>query len=146
MSGKEWFFSVTFMYIYDSGSIVTKMIRRPLTVSLKKRVKHATCYRPFQLQSETGLVPFKARGFVHPYHPRMKLKSYFSGLLCLPRCPWSLSFDITLLICNVYFLNNSFTTYTDYACASFLPIVQEYRECDVRRLRDNGVPMFLVNV
>ncbi len=55
---------------------------------------------------------------------------------------WSLSFDITLLICNVYILNNSFTSYTNYVGATFLPIVQEYRECDVRRLRDNGVLVF----
>ncbi len=48
--------------------------------------------------------------------------------------------DITLLICNVYILNNTFTNkYTNYVCATFLPFLQEYRECDVRRLRDNGV-------
>ncbi len=50
--------------------------------------------------------------------------------------------DITLLICNVYILNNLFTTYTNYVCVTFLPSVQEYRECDVRRLRDNGVFVF----
>ncbi len=50
--------------------------------------------------------------------------------------------DITLLICNVYILNNLFTTYTNYVCATFLPFVQQYRECDVRRLRDNGVLVF----
>ncbi len=44
---------------------------------------------------------------------------------------WSLSFDITLLISNVYILNNLFTTLTNYVGATFLPIVQEYRECDV---------------
>ncbi len=49
-------------------------------------------------------------------------------------------------VCNVYTLNNLFTTYTNYVCATFLPFVQEYRECDVRRLRDNGVfVFFLVN-
>ncbi len=47
--------------------------------------------------------------------------------------------DITLIICNVYILNSLFTTYTNYVCATFLPFVQEYRECDVRRLRDNVV-------
>ncbi len=36
---------------------------------------------------------------------------------------WSLSFDATLLICNVYILNNLFTTYTNYVGATFLPIV-----------------------
>ncbi len=50
--------------------------------------------------------------------------------------------DITPLICNVYILNNVFTTYTNYVCATFLPFVQEYRECDVRRMRDNGVFVF----
>ncbi len=55
------------------------------------------------------------------------------------------AFDIALLICNVYILYNLFNTYTNYVSASFIPIVQEYRECDVRRLRDNGVLMFLVN-
>ncbi len=50
--------------------------------------------------------------------------------------------DITLLICNVYILNNLFTAYTNYVCANFLPFVQEHRECDVRPLRDNGVLMF----
>ncbi len=53
------------------------------------------------------------------------------------------SCDITLLICNVYILNNLFSTYTNYVCATFLPFVQEYRVCDVRRLRDNGVLVFL---
>ncbi len=38
--------------------------------------------------------------------------------------------DITLLIC------------TNYVCPTFLPFVQEYRECDVRRLRDNEVLVF----
>ncbi len=52
------------------------------------------------------------------------------------------AYDITLLICNVYILNNLFTTYTNYVCATFLPFVQEYRECDVRRLHDNGVLVF----
>ncbi len=33
-------------------------------------------------------------------------------------------------------------TYTINVCATFLPIVQEYRECDARRLRDNGVLVF----
>ncbi len=47
--------------------------------------------------------------------------------------------DITLLICNVYILNNLSTTYTNYVFATFLPFVQEYRVCGVRRLRDNGV-------
>ncbi len=47
--------------------------------------------------------------------------------------------DIILLICNVYIVNNLFTTYTNYVCATFLPYVQEYRECDVRWLRDNWV-------
>ncbi len=50
--------------------------------------------------------------------------------------------DITLLICNVCILNNLYTTYTNYVCVTFIPIVQENRECDVRRLRDNGVPVF----
>ncbi len=50
--------------------------------------------------------------------------------------------DITLLICSAYILNNLFTTYTNYVCATFIPIVQEYRECDVRRLRDNEVLVF----
>ncbi len=50
--------------------------------------------------------------------------------------------DITLLICNVCILNNLFPTYTNYVCATFLPFVHEYRECDVRRLRDNGVLVF----
>ncbi len=50
--------------------------------------------------------------------------------------------NITLLISNVYILNNVFTTYTNYVCVTFLPFVQEYRECDVRRLRDNGVLVF----
>ncbi len=50
--------------------------------------------------------------------------------------------DITLLICNAYILNNLFTTYTNYVCATFLPFVQEYRKCHVRRLRDNGVLVF----
>ncbi len=53
--------------------------------------------------------------------------------------------DITLQTCNVYILNKLFTTYKNYVCATFLPIVQEYRECDVRRLRDNGGSCFLVN-
>ncbi len=47
--------------------------------------------------------------------------------------------DIALLICSVYILNNLFITYTNYVCATFLTFVQEYRVCDVRRLRDNGV-------
>ncbi len=47
--------------------------------------------------------------------------------------------DITLLICNVYILNNVFPAYTNNVCATFLPFFQEYRECDVWRLRDNGV-------
>ncbi len=51
--------------------------------------------------------------------------------------------DITPLICNFYILNNVFTTYTNYVCATFLPFVQEYRECDVRRLRDNEGSCFL---
>ncbi len=46
---------------------------------------------------------------------------------------------VTLLICYVYILNNLFITYTNYVCATFLPFVQEYRVCDVRQLRDNGV-------
>ncbi len=50
---------------------------------------------------------------------------------------------ITLLICNVYILNNLFTTYTNYVCATSLSFVQEYRVCDVRRLRDNGVLVFV---
>ncbi len=50
--------------------------------------------------------------------------------------------DITLLICNVHILNSVFIIYTNYVCATFLPFVQEYRECDVRRLRDNGVFVF----
>ncbi len=50
--------------------------------------------------------------------------------------------DIALRICNVYILNNLFTTYTNNVCATFLPFVQEYGECDVRRLRDNGVLVF----
>ncbi len=50
--------------------------------------------------------------------------------------------DITLLICNAYILNNLFTTYTNYVCATFLPHVQEYRECDIRRLRNNGVLVY----
>ncbi len=50
--------------------------------------------------------------------------------------------DITPLICNVYVLNNLMTTYTNYVCATFLPFVQESRECDVRRLRDNGALVF----
>ncbi len=52
---------------------------------------------------------------------------------------WSLSFDITLLICNAYIWNNLFTTYTNYVGATFLPIVQEYGEYDASRLHDNGV-------
>ncbi len=52
--------------------------------------------------------------------------------------------DRTLLICSVYVLNNLFTTDTNYVCATFLPFVQEYRECNVRRLRDNGVLVFLL--
>ncbi len=52
------------------------------------------------------------------------------------------AFDVTLLICNVYIFDNLFTTYTNYVCATFIPIVQEYRECDIRRLRDNGVFVF----
>ncbi len=47
--------------------------------------------------------------------------------------------DITILICYVYILNNLFTTYTNYVCATFLPFVQEYRVCDVRQLCGNGV-------
>ncbi len=35
----------------------------------------------------------------------------------------SLSFDISLLICNVHILNNLFTTYTNYVAANLLPIV-----------------------
>ncbi len=54
--------------------------------------------------------------------------------------------DITLLICDVYILNNLFTTFRNYVCTTFLPFVQEYRESDVRLLRDNGVLVFfLVN-
>ncbi len=52
--------------------------------------------------------------------------------------------DITLLTYNVYILNNLLTTYTNYVCVTFLPFVQEYRVCDVRRLRDNGVLMFFL--
>ncbi len=50
--------------------------------------------------------------------------------------------DITFLICSVYISNNLFTTYTSYVFATFLIFVQEFRECDVRRLRDNGVLVF----
>ncbi len=50
--------------------------------------------------------------------------------------------DITILSCNVYILNNLFTTYKNYVCATFLPFVEECWECDVRRLRDNGVLVF----
>ncbi len=50
--------------------------------------------------------------------------------------------DITLLSCTACILNNLFTTYTNYVCATFLPFVQEYKECAVRRLRDNGVFVF----
>ncbi len=50
--------------------------------------------------------------------------------------------DITLSICNVCNLNNLFTTYTNNVCATLIPIVQEYRECDVRWLRGNGVLVF----
>ncbi len=57
-------------------------------------------------------------------------------------CESHYAFDITLLICNVFILNNLFTTYTNYVCATFLPFVQKYRVCDVRRLRDNGVLVF----
>ncbi len=49
---------------------------------------------------------------------------------------------LTLLIGNVYILNNLFTTYPNYVCATSLPFVQKYRECDVRRLRDNGMLVF----
>ncbi len=47
------------------------------------------------------------------------------------------AFDISLLICNLYIWINIFTTYTNNVCTTFEPIVQEYRECDVRRVRDN---------
>ncbi len=47
MIGMEWCFSVTSVYIYDSGSFVPKIFRRLLTVSLKRRVKLATGCRPF---------------------------------------------------------------------------------------------------
>ncbi len=30
----------------------------------------------------------------------------------------------------------------NYGCATFLPFVQEYRVCDVRQLRDNGLLVF----
>ncbi len=36
--------------------------------------------------------------------------------------------------CDITLLNNLFTTYTNYVCATFLPFV--------RRLRDNGVLVF----
>ncbi len=52
------------------------------------------------------------------------------------------AFDITLLIWNVYVLNNLITTYTNNVCVTFLPFVQEYRGCDVWRLRDSGVVVF----
>ncbi len=52
------------------------------------------------------------------------------------------AFDITLLICNVYILNNLLTTYMNYVCATFISIVKECMKCDVRRLRDNGVIVF----
>ncbi len=45
--------------------------------------------------------------------------------------------------CDITLLNNLFTTYTNYVCATFLPFVQKYREGDVRRLRDNGVLVYL---
>ncbi len=35
------------------------------------------------------------------------------------------AFDISLLICNLYIWNNIFTTYTNYVCATFIPIVQQ---------------------
>ncbi len=46
------------------------------------------------------------------------------------------------MLTTIYILNNLFTTYTNYVCATFLPFVQEYRVYDVRRLRDNGVLVF----
>ncbi len=73
----------------------------------------------------------------------MRTNSLTPSTMSFPRNNfWCLSFDITLLICNVYILNNLFTSYTNYVGATFLPIVQEYRKCDVRRLRDNGVLVF----
>ncbi len=54
-------------------------------------------------------------------------------------------FHKTLFICNVYVLNNLFTTYANSVFATFLLIVQKYRECDVRRLRDIGVLVFFGN-
>ncbi len=76
----------------------------------------------------------------------MRANSSTHSTMSFPRNNfWSLSFDMTLLICNVYILNNLFTTYTNYVGATFLPIVREYREYDVRQLHDNGVLVFLVN-
>ncbi len=43
----------------------------------------------------------------------------------------SVLFHITILIRNVFVLNNLFTIHTNNVFTAFMLIVQEYRECDV---------------
>ncbi len=90
MIEKEWCFSGTALYIYDSWSIVLITFGKSLTVSSKRKVKtrNRLLTLTLELQREFHITPrqavrrlkfgrnFLARNFVHPYHRRMmKLKA-----------------------------------------------------------------------
>ncbi len=53
--------------------------------------------------------------------------------------------DITLLICNVYILNNLFTAYTNNVCATFLPFFKSLGNVMLGGCVTTGCSCFLVN-
>ncbi len=106
-----------------------KFIGRPLSAFSEKKFETQHCASHYYAYLTMSLT----------------MRAYYSthSTMSFPRNNfWSPSFDITLLICNAYILNNLFTTYTNYVYATFLSIVQEFRECEARRLRDNGMLVF----